>query len=87
MNLTMDRDLQSLLEFMQINIPASKLVAVADCVPQMARLLWGGYSQEPLRAILLDPLSISCAKPPISTEYDPALVGVGGDSEAVVREA
>ena len=49
-----DQDVQAVLEFMQSNIEASKLEAVADCLPQLARLLWGHNPQEPIRAISLE---------------------------------
>jgi predicted alpha/beta hydrolase family esterase len=41
------------LEFMQENIPASRLIGVAESLPQMARLLWAITPQEPIQALLL----------------------------------
>lgn len=53
MKITLDEHLQLALEYMQQNIPANKLVGVAEKLPDMARLLWSHYSQEPFRAIEL----------------------------------
>jgi hypothetical protein len=47
MQFQVDSDLQAVLEFMQVNIPTAKLVGVAESLPQMGRLLWGHFSQEP----------------------------------------
>ena len=53
MKITLDEHLQSVLEYMQQNIPTGKLVGVAEALPDMARLLWSRYSQEPFHAIEL----------------------------------
>lgn len=53
MRIEVDSDVQSVLEFMHQNIPASKLSGVADTLPQMARLLWAGIPQEPCVAVSL----------------------------------
>jgi hypothetical protein len=47
MELIMDGDLQAVAEFMQSNVPAAKLVSVADSLTAVARLLWSQYPQEP----------------------------------------
>jgi hypothetical protein len=71
MNLDVDRDVQATLEFMKSNVDATRLVGVAERLPEMARLLWGHFQQEPITALHLSeaPMSInsSCATPPIST--------------------
>ena len=67
MKITLDEHLQSLLEYMQKNIPASKLVGVAEKVPDMARLLWEQYSQEPFRAIQLGDELMGVSHEPQST--------------------
>src|SRR5277367_2447076 len=64
----LDQDVQAVLEFMQSKIQASKLVAVAESLPQIARLLWSQYPQESVSPFglfrtLPHPSSISCAKP------------------------
>lgn len=51
MKISLDSDVQSVLEYMQQNIPASKLVGIAETLPDMARLLWSRYSREPFHAI------------------------------------
>jgi hypothetical protein len=43
----LDEDVHRVAEFMQHNLSATKLVAVAEALPKVARLLWEGYSQEP----------------------------------------
>jgi hypothetical protein len=48
-----DEHLKSVLEFMQRSIPTCKLVGIAEKMPEMARLLWGHYSQEPVKPLLL----------------------------------
>jgi hypothetical protein len=53
MKITLDEHLQSVLEYMQQNIPTNKLVGVAEKLPDMARLLWSRYSQEPFHAVEL----------------------------------
>ena len=49
--LLMDKDLRLVVEFMQENLEAQKLVAVSESLPQIARLLWGDVPQEPIKAI------------------------------------
>ena len=53
MELMIDPDVQAVLEFMQSNLQASRLVAVACALPQMATLLWGHYPQEHCCALTL----------------------------------
>lgn len=53
MQLVADEHVKAVLEFMQANTPASKLCGVADSLPQMARLLWGHYPQEPCIGLVL----------------------------------
>jgi hypothetical protein len=47
MELQIDGDLQAVAEFMQRNIPASKLMSVAEELPKMGRLLWSHFPREP----------------------------------------
>lgn len=53
MEFSLDADVQRVLEFMQDRIPVSKLVGVSEALPQMARLLWGRFPQEPVEAAQL----------------------------------
>jgi len=46
MDIVVDPDLQATLEFMRDKITASKLVAVAKRLPEMATLIWGHFPQE-----------------------------------------
>jgi len=54
MELILDEDVKSVLEFMQPHVPASKLTAVAERLPEIAKLLWDRYPQEPLAALQLN---------------------------------
>jgi hypothetical protein len=63
MELRMDADLQSVAEFMQANLPAAKLVSVADSLSTVARLLWSHLPQEPcLPACLSVPKTSLCSQ-------------------------
>lgn len=53
MKLSVDQDVQAVIEYMQSNIPAAKLIGVAEKLPELARLLWSDYSQDSFRAIEL----------------------------------
>jgi hypothetical protein len=53
LQLIADADVQRVLEFMQTNIPAGKLIGVANSIPEIARLLWTHHPQEPVAAIRL----------------------------------
>jgi hypothetical protein len=53
MQVQVNQDTSSVLEFMQANIPASRLVAVANSLPLMAKLLWDGCPQEPVDGALM----------------------------------
>ena len=53
MQFVIDEHVKAVLEFMQENVPASKLIGVAESVPQMARLLWDRFQQEPFSSISL----------------------------------
>ena len=62
MKIQIDEDVQKVVEFMQKNLPANKLVSVAEWMPQIARLLWLQTPQEPCTQPFVDE-----AKP----DYDP----------------
>ena len=47
MQVQINEDTSAVLQFMQANIPASRLVGVAASLPLMAKLLWDGCPQEP----------------------------------------
>jgi post-segregation antitoxin (ccd killing protein) len=70
--LVLDSDLKAVLEFMQGNISAGKLIGIAEAIPQTARLLWAEYPQEPFSAAALLPdlpeVNTSCETPLTSTE-------------------
>lgn len=53
MDLEIDQDVKAVAEFMQRNIAASKLVAVASTVAAMAPLLWAHHDSEPVRGMFL----------------------------------
>lgn len=81
MELTIDCDVQEVLEFMQGHIPACKLVGVAENVAAMARLLWAHNPQEPVRSISLTYLGPVGAQPRAATESCPDTVNAGDGSE------
>ena len=72
----LDGDLERLLDYMQTNIPANKLVGIADALPQTARLLWGHFQQEPLIAA-----SITCESQPVANELGLGRSCAGDGSE------
>jgi hypothetical protein len=53
MQLVADEHVKAVLEFMQASVPTEKLIGLADSLPQMARLLWSHFPQEPCQAIRL----------------------------------
>jgi hypothetical protein len=92
LQLIADADVQRVLEFMQVSIQAAKLVGVAESIPQMARLLWGRFPQEPVSPIglELDPAAKTVLRNPsqaVSTELlpAPACVDDGSVGGAVCR--
>jgi hypothetical protein len=76
MKLEMDSDVQAVAEYMLRNISANKLVSVAEQLPQIARLLWEKYPQEPCAG-----LTLTSGLQPIASEYVPDMSRVDGDSE------
>jgi len=69
MEIEIDKDVKKILEKMQLEIPTHRLIAVAEALPRMARLLWDKYPQEPVEPVRMvaDPLSTSCEKPQDAT--------------------
>jgi hypothetical protein len=81
--LVFDNDLKMVLEFMQDNIPAAKLTGIAETLPQMARLLWAHYPQEPVQPASFF-LKKECNQLPLSAnECAPVPRCAGGDSVEV----
>ncbi len=64
MEIQMDADVQKTMAFMARNMVASKLVAVAKAVNDLALPLWGHHQSEDIIAISLrnDPIS-GCDQP------------------------
>ena len=58
-NLEIDDDLKLVIEFMQSNLPASKLVGLAKAAAALAPILWGRDEREDVRALVL-------CEPPVS---------------------
>ena len=88
MNLRVDSDVRSVLEYMQTTIPTNKLIGVAEAVLGAAPLLWGKYPQEPVDAMTLEtqPINIACAKQPAAIESGPVQDCAGDDSAAAVYD-
>jgi hypothetical protein len=74
--LKIDGHVRQVLAFMQSNIPVHKLVGIAERLPELARLLWDHYPQEPVI-----PISMR-GTPLIATESDLGRPDVGGGSVA-----
>jgi len=81
MRVKLDNDVLKVLEFIQMNVAAHKLIGVASSVNSLAPMLWGCYEAERVQAIELEPDPI-CEKRLNATESVPALACVGGDSAA-----
>jgi hypothetical protein len=70
MDLIIDSDLKAVAEFMQRNLPVTKLVPVADALAAIAPILWASFEAESVAALRLrEPAIIPCAghKPEAST--------------------
>lgn len=83
MRLEIDPDVQAVTEFMQRNVPAARLVSVAEAAAKLAPILWGEYEKEGVSALLLRELPIlPCAAQtqPVSSELATS-PGVRGGSE------
>jgi hypothetical protein len=52
-DLEMDVDVKLVMEFMQENMSASKLVGVAQALATMAPIMWGWYEREKVCALAL----------------------------------
>ena len=52
MELILDPDVKAVAEFMQSQIPASRLVSVADGLAKLAPILWDKYEAESVSAAL-----------------------------------
>jgi hypothetical protein len=81
----MDEHVKAVLEFMQENIPTAKLIGIADCLPQMGRLLWGKYRQEPFDSLRIESESATKVADRlrlVANESSPERQCVGGDSAA-----
>jgi hypothetical protein len=53
MNLKLDDDVRAVADFMVANIPAGRLVSVANCVSTIAPAIWGHHKSEPVVTIRL----------------------------------
>jgi len=62
MHITVDDDLRSVAAFMEANVPASKLTAIAEGLNAVAPLLWGHYARE---GIIPASLNLSAEQKPI----------------------
>ncbi len=82
MELQIDGDLQSVAEFMQKNIPAAKLLSVAEDLPKIGRLLWARYPQEPSLGLMLSELTLTNGLQPNANECAPGMHCAGDGSVA-----
>lgn len=49
LQVVLDKDVAMVLEFMQLNIEARKLIKVANAVKELAEPLWGHTIKEPMQ--------------------------------------
>jgi len=58
--LKIDEDLKAVAEFMQKNIPASRLVGIANGLAGIAPILWGHHEREGILPLVLrsEPISV-----------------------------
>jgi|SRR5579859_575562 len=80
----MDEHVRDVLEHMQCRIPAEKLIGVAKCLPELAKLLWGHFQQEPCIGLNVC-LAIAAEESQtlsVSTESSPVPGCAGDDSVA-----
>src|SRR3982074_1623082 len=84
--LVVDEHVKAVLDFMQTEIPTAKLLGVADGLPQLARLLWGHFPQEPLSVIdlVLLKMDLENQSPQVSNESHLVTACAGGDSVVAV---
>jgi hypothetical protein len=82
MEITIDKDLQAVVEFMQNGIPTTKLVQVAEALPKIARLLWERYPKESCIEMELTDTRFTNGLPQDATGFAPALPRAGDDSVA-----
>jgi hypothetical protein len=62
MELNIDTDVKSVLEFMQDRIQTDKLTAVAESVAGIAPVLWGHFEASPLCPLRLTPEPLSATQ-------------------------
>jgi hypothetical protein len=74
MDLEMDDHVRLVAEHMARNIPATKLVAVADAIGKIAPLIWDHYEREELRALRLSYRSMPLGEP----RTQPSSIGLAG---------
>jgi len=67
MDCVLDEDVKAVAEFMQNQIPASRLVAVAQAVAQIAPLMWSRYQFNPPEEV--DAIRL-VSQPPIASVCD-----------------
>jgi hypothetical protein len=60
MKLRVDSDLQSVVEFMQANIPTSKLLATAEAVALLGPVIWSHHERNSVAPAMLvsEPISL-----------------------------
>lgn len=66
-----DHDLHAVMEWMQQNVPAGRLVAVCSELARLGPLCWGSYQPEAIQALRLvapRPSSAAAGKPAASSE-------------------
>jgi len=83
MQFVADEHVKAVVEFMQSKIPTAKLIGISDRMPEIARLLWGHFPQEPCTALSLVVPKI-CPSQSIATESSLEKNRECGDSVAAL---
>jgi hypothetical protein len=79
MQFVADEHVKAVVEFMQRKIPTGKLIGISDKLPEIARLLWGHFPQEPCVALSLV-IPKTCPSQSIATESSLETNRACGDS-------
>jgi hypothetical protein len=79
-----DRHIKAVLVFMQENLPASKLLRIAEELPQWAQLLWARYPKQELSGLTLTLLKSAGQSLSTANESDLGPQNVGDDSAVEV---
>ena len=84
MEVVMDEHVKDVLEYMQSRVPAVKLIGVSERLPEMAKLLWGHFQQEPCIGLSLTLAKTAEASQILSVSIGSSPVPVCAGDDSVV---